>query len=176
MNIIFLDFDGVINNRTSLTNGQNIDITCLELLESALCHIKDVKIVVTSSWRTIGIDFIRKRFSQVNKESFIDSYFHENWSTICSPNQKRGDVVEEWISRHPDVEKYVCIDDDSDYLEHQKLIQTDRIIGFTYIDQAILLSLFRKPTEKETKNILSMISNIDRIQERRRKLIKEIQS
>jgi len=45
----------------------------------------------------------------------------------------RGNEVKEWLDRHPEVDKYVILDDDSDFLEDQKpfFVQTNSDDGFS---------------------------------------------
>lgn len=140
--IIFLDFDGVVNNhRTFMLFDHNIkiDIFCLDLIKEIVVK-HNLKIVISSSWRTLGLDFIKDKFNRVNRVDFLN-FLHDDW---CTKNLsgKRGFEIEEWLKRHESIEKFICIDDDSDFLESQPLLLIDRSVGFQNIDQIILDNFF----------------------------------
>lgn len=132
MKVIFLDFDGVLNSAQFFkalyrqTGRSTFVREFCPIAASNLIHIisevPDVKIVVSSSWR-IGTELnelrkILKEGADVPEELVIDK-------TVFLGGE-RGHEIQEWLSRHPEVTKFVIIDDSSDmvhltsYLVHTK--------------------------------------------------------
>ena len=109
MNIIFLDIDGVITS--ARTGWHNWDIYAVNYLRW-ICKNAPAQIVITSTWR-------------MNKdESFFKSIFGEylcsDWMTPIK-HEMRGKEIEEWIYNYKiEIDKYLILDDDTDFLEYQK--------------------------------------------------------
>ncbi len=136
LKIIFLDFDGVISTHEK---GMNLDTSKVALLEEIL-SATGAKIVVTSSWR-IGtrnaeefveklFNFHRSRDKVSNSSLFIDSIY----DVTDTMGNDRGDEVQRWIDEHIDqIEQYVILDDENDYLDEQlfNFVQTDEYEGLT---------------------------------------------
>lgn len=128
MNVIFLDFDGVIS---TFENRWEISTDKLLLLKE-LCEETNSKIVVTSSWRLISdtLDKLKERMRKSNPHStLIFDYLH---STTDNEGTWRGDEVERWLEKN-EVENYVILDDEVDYRDNQlvHLVQTDTYEGIT---------------------------------------------
>lgn len=80
--IIFLDFDGVINNTTDIKDEENIDYGPMYISKRNLdpliylfkkCLKEDIKIVISSTWSVFGLKRIKHFFS-----SFIDMEILDN--------------------------------------------------------------------------------------------------
>lgn len=180
MNIIFLDIDGVLNNTlTFMYDNKSVDEHCIKLFIDTIKDI-DCKIVISSSWRSIKKErFIQHiHISRSYELLQLLPHLHDDYCTpkfVCQ-NCIRGDEVQDWIDNHVnEVTKYICIDDDSDFLPHQPLLQTNRQIGFCLQDAKLLKAYFlgpKKPYSKES------ILNENRIQlsliKRRNKLIQNL--
>ena len=144
MNIIFLDIDGVVCTlRSHFAFDEKLlmeawDITVCQMI-ARLCEKYDCKIVVTSVWRKnrqckmyLGIfSLIHYLYGSKERSNSSDPENTE-WKTEVLDGI-RGDEVKEWLDRHPEIDKYIILDDDSDFLEEQKpfLIQTDGYDGFS---------------------------------------------
>jgi len=123
MKIIFLDIDGVLNNHASLTDGVHLLWEKCLLIED-LCEHTGAKVVVSSVWR-LGTDI--KELKHILWRSGLSQVIDK------TPNSKkgfRGDEVRMWMQDKV-VERYVIIDDDSDFHEDQKPfhIHTDMRTG-----------------------------------------------
>jgi hypothetical protein len=114
MKVIFLDIDGpMIPYRAMFLPGQTKVMTVFDpvavSLLNALCDQNGYKIVLHSSWiRIMGGQFTKEHCitQGIKAEHFhSDAFCNEdiNW---------RYTRVAEWLSRHPEVEKYVMLDDD----------------------------------------------------------------
>lgn len=152
MNVLFLDIDGVLNSIDDLNSrsvlwmysgkekksrdeyGQLFDERCLRWLECIVIKT-DCKIVVSSTWRRSGIDYIKNMWKHRNlpgevidiTPQFASNYIVEKYK---SGNEKadRGYEIEEWLESNK-VDNYCILDDDSDMLSHQHFVKTDSLIG-----------------------------------------------
>ena len=110
----------------------------------------DAYIVISSMWRLFG-DRRQVEFDLWKKGEHIieDEHWNQMMDKLneygignrvigitpyfCGVNDKRGDEIRDWLSWHPDVEKFVIIDDDSDMKEFTKtkLAKCHRWFGLT---------------------------------------------
>lgn len=125
MKVIFLDIDGVLNHEehfrwlhesgeaTPLQSqypwSEFSPVSC-KLLKEVIDET-DAQIVVSSSWRLDGLAKINKLFRFFGLPNAIDV-------TPCL-NTARGIEIDKWLSEHPEVDKYVILDDDTDMLPKQ---------------------------------------------------------
>ncbi len=145
--IIFLDFDGVLNNTVHAFNAkgkdwqnQELDRDCIERLNN-LIKETGAKVVVTSTWRLNRT--VEELQSILNKYGFegqvigkTPSYRHLDGVRVL-----RGNEILHWISeneniigaKYYDYKRYVILDDDSDMLYWQKdnFICVDAYCGIT---------------------------------------------
>ncbi len=138
MKIIFLDIDGVLNSvqhsvalkeQGTIYNAAGINKTSLGLLKW-VCEVTESEIVISSSWRRQGKEWISGVFAA------------HGWSyppivgTTPNLTGHRGTEIRAYVDFTPTLEKYVIIDDDSDMHDDQKpfFIHTDALVGFTIYD------------------------------------------
>lgn len=163
MNIIFLDIDGVLNNSSTYDIfNSSCDPVCFYHFMNAFHEInnqlKSLKIVISSTWRGMKFsDFelvIKETRSEKLKELF--PYLHSDWRTnhfseiSTTPREKycRGYEIQDWLSRHPEIENYLIIDDDSDFIENQHYLQTNYDLGFGLFENEILKIYFLNTSKK----------------------------
>ena len=72
----------------------------------------------------------------------ILDFLHEDWCTIGSRSGNRGEEVLEWLSRHPETIKFVCIDDSSRGLETFPHIHAVPSRGFGLLEMRMMVSFF----------------------------------
>src|SRR5437764_6841347 len=123
MKVIFLDIDGVLNcKRTS--NPRKfpfiVDPALLNRLKRLL-ELSGAKVVLASNWRYDPAGMFSARHYGV---PFIDT-------TPDLPNQPRCNPIADWLQRHPDVERFVVIDDEDDELDDLPLCRPWRSTGIT---------------------------------------------
>lgn len=167
MNIIFLDIDGVLNNTlTYKFHNSYIDENCLELFLDTINEIPDCKIVVSSSWRSykkekfINYINITKSYSLFR----IFPFLHDDYCTPKINNVIRGKEIEEWLNNHKNTDiKYICIDDDGDFLPEQPLLQTNRQVGFSLEDSKILRCFFNGSNETDKSQMLRQIEHEEKL-------------
>jgi hypothetical protein len=108
MNIIFLDFDGVI--RVAI-DGEWLSVDQAEFCQSrmqmlaGICLTTNSKIVVSSDWRSPdNLEQIKSYLSP-----HLADYLHQDWMTpICGDRWKE---VERWLNHHPEVNHYAILED-----------------------------------------------------------------
>lgn len=123
--VMFLDMDGPLcPPRISMAMGDRgiytaLDIPALTFINNLLREDPFLGLVISSSWR-VGrdTDFFYHVFGALGLR-YLKSRLCEDWKTKVL-GLKRGEEVEEWLGRHPEIENYVILDDDSDFLENQK--------------------------------------------------------
>lgn len=125
MKVIFLDIDGVLNHQKHyewlMTTNEptpmqrvypysEFNPKSCQLLNEIIKET-DAQIVVSSSWRLDGLAKINKLFRFFGLPNAIDV-------TPCL-NTARGIEIDAWLAAHPEVDKYVILDDDEDMNKHQ---------------------------------------------------------
>lgn len=140
MKAIFLDFDGVIS----------VLETHWELSECHMHKVKEIldkteaKIVISSSWRRDTVERTLEKIKERcdrrgNDYGGINFEFLLNKDTVVGVTKRlgcgsRGLEIKDWLSEHPEVDKYIILDDDTfDILPEQKehLIHTAWDEGIT---------------------------------------------
>lgn len=98
-----------------------------------LCRrVPDLKIVVSSTWR-LGetVEGLQKILApaKVVANAIIDK-------TPAFKEGPRGNEIQDWLNRNPQVTHYVILDDDADMLDTQKpnFINVSSLHGFQYGD------------------------------------------
>ncbi len=123
MKVIFLDIDGVANCRTTSQRHRGfigidphmafmigkiqLDTQCEFVLSSAWRHSED------------GREEVERQIAQM---------FDVTGPVLTG---FRGDEIRAWLEKHPEVERYCCIDDNPDFYPDQNLFQTSWDIGMT---------------------------------------------
>ena len=137
MKIIFLDFDGVLNNLTTRGPHPGTDPRFDPFNISILNQIineSSAKIVITSSWRIDHtLEELRHLLGQVGvMGDIIDVTPNGAPDPIrgISNSSVRGHEIQAWLNGREDVTHFVIIDDSDDMVHLMfKLVQTDDIIG-----------------------------------------------
>lgn len=165
MKVIFLDIDGVLNSHQSVyywhhknerrsgrsrTSKQYLAMKFCPIarsnLEELIRQVPDLKVVVSSTWRRgETAETLKKQLwtlSKLIRNAIIDV-------TPSLASRIRGEEIQDWLDRHPNVSNYAIIDDDRDMLESQfhnfvhinahngyqwtDMLSTLRILGEKYI-------------------------------------------
>lgn len=149
--VLFLDIDGVLCTLRShfaycgYGGGmEQWDITSATMIRR-LCEKHKAAIVISSTWRKNrqqvmelylslhGLDpFLYGEVSKAGNYYRIAPQEYSEWTTPYLYDKKRGVEIQEWLDKHPSVKRFVIIDDDSDFLTHQKPFhaKTDTYEGF----------------------------------------------
>lgn len=118
LKVLFLDIDGVCNSAAyAKARGKGgmlgIDPEPAALIRR-IVQETGCKVVLSSYWRLYPPDLKRVREEVCE---LLDC-------TKSLPDKMRGAEVREWMQRHPDVERYAILDDDSDFYDFQPLFRT----------------------------------------------------
>lgn len=163
MKVIFLDVDGVLNSHQSTTFWHNkrdqekwenemydswtgtlkeyiaheFCPIALSNVEELIRRVPELKIVISSTWRYSETpDTLRKILSpsKLVGDAIIDITPDFGWRD--GKKVQRGDEIQDWLDKHPEVTHYVIVDDDNDMLESQKknFVHTSSLHGFQYGD------------------------------------------
>ncbi len=161
--IIFLDFDGVLNNwdyenpwmgTAKLLNGYTdrdefgllFDTGCVARLETVV-EKTGAGIVLISSWRHEGLPRMQEMWHvrQLPGELVGIAALNDRITTGSLDSPSRGDIVKEWLDGN-ETGNYVIIDDTDDFLRSQRrrLILPDYDIGFTESDMKKAIKILEK--------------------------------
>lgn len=155
MKIIFLDIDGVLTS--ARTGWMNWDIYATTFLKW-VCVKADVKIVISSTWRC-------NRNRQFFVDIFGEEVIHEDWKTPWNlmnlEIRCRGHEIQLWLNQHPEIDKYLIIDDDSDMLEEQlsNLLLTNTYNGIQFEDMEKIRIFFNLTNEPCNMNLQTIIQH-----------------
>lgn len=111
MKILFLDIDGVVNSVKNFNPKNNtlypLDRYCAFLVGRIQLQT-GCKVVLSSSWRH------DPRAVQEVSQNVV-----ELLDITPTLGKYRGDEVQAWLDKHPEVTKYAILDDDMDFYVYQ---------------------------------------------------------
>ncbi len=154
--LVFLDIDGVLNNRTSMflaTKGiypplnppiYTMDWGCVQMFKY-LIQAASAKFVITSTWRKETVALSSNVFNALAWGGFHDA---QNYcvgvtekiykpKNIADPLEPwcRGFEIDKWLEANPTYTNFVILDDDSaDIHQQDHLVKTDHERGLTLYD------------------------------------------
>ncbi len=143
--IVFLNFDGVLNSqlyykrreRKGVREIDEIDPVAIGFLNQ-ICEDNDAEVVVTSTWR-LGRT-VKELHDMLVNRGFTGEVFDKTKDLSSHPGSLRGNEVLLWmkenelrIGDYGNYRRYICLDDDSDYLYWQRnnLLLVDGYVGLT---------------------------------------------
>lgn len=142
MKIIFLDFDGVIAP-LAIHNSANrgFSITACANLQSILDKESEARIVISSSWRRLGLEECKKILKECNIDSLkvIDVTDGDGgWEP-----QFREPQIQRWLDAHDDVTNYLVIDDFPLPKFYTNSIKPNGYIGLTQKDTEMAIRILK---------------------------------
>ena len=123
MKVIFLDIDGVLNSKQTPNPRKFpfvVDAVPLARLER-LIALTGAHCVLSSNWR---FDPVGRLAAEYFRIPFIDTVPDE-------PDKSRCDEIRDWLKTHPDVDRFIVIDDEDSELDPLPLFQPSRRTGLT---------------------------------------------
>lgn len=140
MNVVFLDYDGVVNTPQWSCNtitgkweckfnyasdGMVNDVQAVQWV-SEFCEKHGYAIVVTSTWRR------EKNYAEYLRNAGLRKGIKIIDHTTRAYMGSRGEEINLWLEGHPEVEKYLIFDDDCDFSEEQMkhLVRCNSSVGF----------------------------------------------
>lgn len=131
MKIVFLDFDGVLNSTLFFIANPGAEICTEEQVDPAavarlntIVSVSKADVVVSSTWRLHHDAAYLQRILDMRgfRGKVIDT-------TPVLHHRVRGREIQAWLNWHPETEKFVILDDDSD-MEHL----SDRLIKTAFVN------------------------------------------
>ena len=123
INVVFLDFDGVLSTERSNFQDEIINHDAVNNFNT-LCLENDLKVVISSSWRKY--DGYIDLFYSFGIDKHIDII-----GAIPITGNGKAFLIKEYIKAHPEINKYIILDDV--YLGgelNSHLVQTTYSMGF----------------------------------------------
>lgn len=167
MNIVFLDYDGVVNTPMWNKDGTRCrfnfpsdnmvnNFQCVQWV-SEFCEKHNCSIVVTSTWR----------LDDNYKECLINGGLRSGVKIVgATPflhHKDRCEEIHAWLNEHPEVEKFIIFDDDDsgmgDLTDHLVLCNTWRGFGLSEFHEAELLLRRRFTKDYKKRSFDYGISN-----------------
>jgi HAD domain in Swiss Army Knife RNA repair proteins len=123
MNVIFLDIDGVLN-ADSTANPRNFPYVVDDRLLvrfRELVRRTGAFVVLSSTWRVDPVGRLAAKFYEVP------------FNDVCPdmPGAPRCEEMLSWLRHHPEVIRYVVLDDSDDCLDQLPLFQPSAKTGLT---------------------------------------------
>jgi Swiss Army Knife RNA repair-like protein len=123
MKAIFLDIDGVLNCEGTPNPRKFpyiVDCNLLRLFQE-MVRTTEARVILSSTWRTDPVGILAAKFYEV---PFQD---------VCPdmPGAPRCDEVITWLRQHPEINRYLVLDDDDDCLDELPLFQPSSKTGLT---------------------------------------------
>ena len=169
MNLIFLDIDGVMNMYGSTSRtfmkpyGQHIEPHLVQRLNYICENVKDLNIVISSSWRNDMEDLKL----QLEEQGFkywilvIDKTCKAKLNTSREPPYdlkkdylyiNRGDQIAEWLHRKQFKGRFLVIDDEIDdicgercsVIDRECVYETDMNEGMLHKDAIAIVKYFKE--------------------------------
>ncbi len=129
MKLIFLDFDGVINNMRTYSQGPwhnriPVDPNCMNVLNKII-EKTGAKVVISSSWRIFAKFDPTLLQQMLDREGFKGEVIATTGQSfqLAQPRKwkgrdqlwsQRGDEIKAWLDAQPEKHEFVVLDDDSD--------------------------------------------------------------
>lgn len=172
MRIIFLDFDGVLNNTSSESKSMEYSERMYNKLDSLVSpsnffpiqHLfnfmyeHDIKLVISSDWRCGAEDQVKELLQLYFGHFIIDKIYYGNTPVLNMETFNRGDEINLFINTQLTLTektnlKYLVIDDSSHKgsLDSHPFLKTDKCVGFTYSDFARTPQYFFEEKDREFK-------------------------
>lgn len=143
MKVVFLDIDGVLNcHRTAIafggiphTTARNgraaLDEVAIRLI-GGIVRAAGAVIVLSSTWR--------KHSDWQDYGPALDLPIIDRTPSLAG---FRGQEIDDWLSRHPEVESFAIVDDDRDMTPEQMtfFVHTSGFDGFTWANALTLARL-----------------------------------
>lgn len=152
--IVFLDVDGVLNNDGTFArakflfagkpiSGDELDANFIDPMNvvrlKALLDLTGARVVVSSSWRSRGLDRMRELLASKGIDpSLVVGLTPE------LPGRLRGHEIDAWLRENPGHDRFVILDDDADMAPHEdRLVRTDHGVGLTRSDAALAYRILK---------------------------------
>ena len=145
MKVIFLDFDGVI----TIPPKWYINANKIKYIKRIVDET-EAKIVVSSSWRmnTVGetIDKMIGRPKRCPRNKILYWFIDNLYDVTHTYRGLRVEEIKDYLNEHSDIENYVILDDDGDFLDEQlyHFVQTNYEDGITEVEATRAIKILNR--------------------------------
>ena len=141
--VVFVDFDGVLNDDEWLRRtAHEMSPTHVARLND-LCLKAGAAVVVSSGWRCFtALDDLRALLSRAGLTVPVPVLGAVECD--CDPDCGRAKHSERWLDAHPEVRRWVVLDDEYPWLGPKwrgRVVMTDGAVGLTGADAARALAI-----------------------------------
>jgi hypothetical protein len=143
MKILLLDMDGVLNSANYLHTKPRESMPFEHINPEAVAILNRIvretgcKIVISSSWRVILPWWVLRMVLACRGFKFVKSVIGE---TPRGAFDNRGMEIASWLNKHPEVERFVIVDDDADMAHLMpNLVQTSWHSGLDGVHAAEII-------------------------------------
>lgn len=162
--VIFLDFDGVLNNSASFHKETKLNEADPERnvkVNETLCPIltknfqtlldtfPEAKVVISSFWRTcFTLDWLKEKLASygIDSSRVIDKTYNSNGRRM------RGGEIAIWLQDYDEYDKYLILDDNvDDLMPKSKTVETNWCDGFSEEFLAEAIQKMRAQDETDSK-------------------------
>lgn len=125
MKVIFLDIDGVLNVIPKEYDdfGGIFHSNFIDNLRKIIDET-NAKIVISSTWRFGGFQRMKDMWKFRDYPGEVIGITPDLWRRSIDEDSHekidRGHEIESWLNLHPEVDNYVILDDDNDFLPNQR--------------------------------------------------------
>ena len=167
--VLFLDMDGVLCTvRAHYAYGMDkagkrlmraLDPISIMLVDR-LCEDFNLQIVVSSTWR--GDNDCGIVLKSLLNSHGLKAQFHKDWRTdheftFSKPNGLRDREIEEWLDNHPEIKRFVILDDECMRFMHSNKLKNnfvnthpeDGVTTKNYWDAVEILSNYTMENNRE---------------------------
>ncbi len=145
--IVFLDIDGVLNSTESAIRLGTYKRLCQRAVANLnlVTLTTQAEIVVSSSWRIIhDLARLRVLLSEAGVKARVRDVTPQLVSVQGSGglylSRPRRDEIRAWLDAHPDVDRWVVLDDSSD-AGPDRYVQPDFAVGMSAEDAQAAISI-----------------------------------
>lgn len=137
MKVIFLDFDGVLAPYGNRYEAGKFSKSCVKNFNKILDAHIDVLIVISSSWRRHGLEYVKDMLDKngINKNRVI--------GITPFSNDSRENHIEAYLKENENIDQFIIIDDDHMDVLKSRWIKTNQHVGLTETEAKKAIDLLK---------------------------------
>jgi hypothetical protein len=160
--VIFLDIDGVLNCKKTpnpLELPYIVDRRLLRIFLRMVTRAR-AKVVLISDWRHDPAGLFSARYWGIRYVDIVPYL----------PKRSRGEQILLWLRKHPNVKRYVVIDDDDDQLDNLPLFQPSASKGISAKIANGVVKYLQGKTDKDMRSG-ALVRTVENVRKRLKRLV-----
>jgi hypothetical protein len=160
--VIFLDIDGVLNCKKTPNPRELPYIVDRRLLRIFLRMVTRAraKVVLISDWRHDPAGLYSARYWGIRSVDIVPYL----------PKRSSGEQIFLWLRKHPNVKRYVVIDDDDDQLDNLPLFQPSASEGISAKIANGVVKYLQGKTDKDMRSG-ALVRTVENVRKRLKRLV-----